>query len=87
MKYYEMNKNINISDIKICIFFYLRNKDLFRVVIVGRGPLQEFVSPQQIQVARSNHFLLDLVDLINTAEVEADVKQQWLLLVHHRTNF
>lgn len=90
MKYYEINKHAPQCQhqwYKICIILYLWNKYVCRVVIVGRGPFQVFVSPHQSQATRGNHFLLDFVDLNNAAEKVADVKPQWLLLVHNRTNF
>lgn len=61
-------------DISFVLYLtYLRNKYCVSVVIVGGRPFQQFVRPWQLQVTRGNHFLLDLVDLINAAEVEADV--------------
>lgn len=74
-------------DIKFVLYMYLRNKYCVGVVIIGGGPLQEFVRPWQFQVTRGNHFLIDLVDLINATEVEANVQLERLLLIYYRTNF
>lgn len=75
-------------DISFVLYLtYLRNKYCVSVVIVGGRPFQQFVRPWQLQVTRGNHFFIDLVNLINATDVEADVKLERMLLIYHRANF